>query len=174
MKKNIKWIGLGLFPVTVLMGLLWLDHRLDPFVSVPSYCINKYHLQETIIRNSTASEKFAETAYNCSSMNTLEGLHKDVLENYEYPLGKVLWRKDYSYPLDSKDLWRIELIRTYHFSELFGKCSASKKCAVVKFNIIRDRKKRGDGYLHYLILAKDSKGRFIKINESFTTNGDKG
>ncbi len=176
MRKNIKWIGLGFFPVIVLIGLPWLDYDLDPFVRIPSYCISKYHFQETIIRNSTASKKFAQTVSKCSHTNTVEGLHNDVLENYAYPLGKIPPDEFYAYPLDPKDLWRVKLEETSSFSELFGKCSEPKKCVFAKFSIRRDlkNKKAGDGYFHYLILAKNSNGKFIKINESFTTNGDKG
>ncbi len=158
MKKHIKWLGFG--SIALLTGFFLLDHKLEP---LPLYCTNKNFLIEKVLRNDTASKDFAKIAHSCLSGKTpTERLNKDVLDNYEYPL-------------DSENNWRLELDNTYYFSDLFGKCSTSNKCVVAKFHI-----KRGsfnvynEAYYHYLILAKDSNGKFVKISESFGQSAYKG
>jgi hypothetical protein len=158
MKKSIKWIGLG--SVILLAGFFMSEYKL---VFAPSYCINKNFLLENILHNDTASKEYTKIVHNCLSRSTpTEELNKDVLENYMYPL-------------DANNSWRLELESTYYFSESFGKCSSSKKCVVARFHV-----KKGslevfnEAYYHYLILAKNSDGKFVKISESFGQSGYKG
>ncbi len=157
MRQYVKWLSFG--SIGLLSGLFLLESQLVP---ITSYCTSKNFLMETVLRNNTASKDFAKIAHSCLSGTTpTEQLNKDVLDNYEYPL-------------DSKNNWRLELDNTYYFSDLFGKCSTSK-CVVAKFHIKRGSLEvYNEAYYHYLILAKDSNGKFVKIGESFGQSGYKG
>jgi hypothetical protein len=79
------------------------------------------------------------------------------------------------YLKDTKDPWEYKLEGGSQLPEFSGECNADKsKCAVVKFHVMRKDGVSYNAYFHYLILVKNSDGKYRSVSESFSVSPLKG
>jgi hypothetical protein len=190
-KKNIWILVVILLCLPVLVyGLIYADSKL---VSDRSYCVNRSLLLLKLPRNPITDSKSytgsTEGVYDCAASNQpiSAELAQDISDNYKYilDLEKPLKHKkeniahlpDFSekYLEETKEPWESKLEGGSELPEFSGECNTDKrKCAVVKFHIIRKAGVSYNAYLHYLILIKNVDGKYRAVAESFSASPMKG
>jgi hypothetical protein len=172
MKTSIKSIvALSIIAIpTVLLANIALPSAL-------SYCVNDYPLVAYILFNEKDFAK--KVVYSCVKKNQFaEGLVEDVQKNFSYtvdhsklPNVSSLLKGSATRPSNS---WNPDLLEGSYFSEVFGQCSKPKQCALVKYNVSRSDRGGAEGYVHFMVLTRNSSGKFEKTHESFAESGTKG
>jgi hypothetical protein len=172
MKTSIKSVvALSIVAIpTVLLANIALPSAL-------SYCVDEYPLVAYIPLNGKDFAK--KVIYSCIKKNQFaEGLVEDVQKNFSYtvdhsklPNVSSLLKGSATRPSQS---WHPDLLEGSYFSEVFGKCSKPKQCALVRFNVWRSDQGGAEGYVHFIVLVRNSSGKFEKTHESFAESGTKG
>lgn len=157
------------------VSMLFLANMVLP--SAISYCVNEYPLVAYIPFNEKDFAK--KVVYACIKKNRIaEGLAEDIQKNFSYSvdhskLPEVSSLLSGSSTRISKS-WKSDLEEGSYFSELFGQCSNPKQCALIKLNVWRSDQGGAEGFVHFIVLVRNSSGQFEKTYESFKESATKG
>jgi hypothetical protein len=196
--KKKRTLLIAIASTVCLSGLFTVLRNLDiSLSSTRSYCINRnlliMSLPAELIKlvNSNSFRGSVELLHHCTTRNQppVKEFLENVNENYQYTVdvAKILAEKrnnssslpnvSESFLKSSQEPWQYKLESGTDIPEFSAKCvdpSGKQKCVVVKFHVFRNLNKSPEAYCHYLILMKDSNGKFNSVLESFGISPLKG